>query len=114
MPLNQRTSGYDVVCAALATRVLVRPPEHYAVQKDQPETASSVEERYRALFRMVLQSLRPGGHFMIGDHVGALTLFEHLKLLEAASFVNVDCAWRERDFFVCGGRKPLQDDGNIL
>ena len=113
MPVNQWTSGYDMVCAALATRVLVTPPEHYAVQKDQPETAS-VEERYGILFRMVLQSLRPGGHFMIGDHVGALTLFEHLKLLEAAGFVDVDCAWRERDFFVCGGRKPLKDDGNIL
>ena len=111
MPLKRRTSGYDVVCAALATRVLVRPPEHYAVQKDQPES-QSVEERYGALFRMVLQSLRPGGHFMIGDHVGALTLFEHLKLLEAAGFVDVDCAWRERDFFVCGGRKPLEDVGN--
>ena len=113
MPLNQRTSGYDLVCAALATRVLVRPPEHYALPKDQLPSSgtdpASVEERYEALFKMVLTSLRPGGHFMIADHVGALTLFDHLKLLEAAGFVDVDCAWRERDFFVCGGRRPPKE-----
>ena len=61
---------------------------------------------------MVLSSLRPGGHFMIGDHVGELTLFDHLKLLETAGFVDVDCAWRERDFFVCGGRRPPKEVNN--
>ena len=35
-----RTSGYDLVCAALATRVLVRPPEHYALPKDQPPSGT--------------------------------------------------------------------------
>ena len=34
-----------------------------------------------ALFRMVLSSLRPGGHLLIGDHVGALGLAAHLKQL---------------------------------
>ena len=34
-----------------------------------------------ALFRMILSSLRPGGHLLIGDHVGALGLAAHLKQL---------------------------------
>ena len=59
---------------------------------------------------MIFKSLKPGGHCLIGDHIGLLGLFEHMKLLEAAGFVEVDCAWRERDFFVCGGRKPTKDD----
>ena len=62
MPLKrQQTSGYDLVCAALATRVLVRPPEHYALSREQPDDSdSSVEGRYEALFKMVSSSLRPG------------------------------------------------------
>ena len=53
--------------------------------KDQSETgvpeSETVEERYLALFRMILSSLRPGGHLLIGDHVGALGLAAHLKQL---------------------------------
>ena len=54
-----------------------------------------------------VRSLKPGvGSVIIGDHVGQISLFDHLKLLERAGFVDVECSWRNRDFFVCGARVP--------
>jgi len=105
-PSKSDDLGYDLVCAVLATRVLVSPAKHYQ-DADHKEDGRSHKELYSDLFTMVLSSLRPGGHLLIGDHVGALGLFDHLKLMEEAGFEEVDCSWRERDFFVCGGRKPL-------
>jgi SAM-dependent methyltransferase len=106
LPLDKRAKdGYDVIFGALATRVLVQPASHYALPGQKKQLP--VRERYSALFRQCWNSLRRGGHFIIGDHIGILSLFDHLKLLEAAGFVEVDCAWRKNDFFVVGARKPL-------
>ena len=85
---------YDVVLASLALHALVGP------DVEQPEA----EGRYELLFQSIRDSLTPGGHLIVGDHVGTLGLFRQLKALERAGFVDVDCAWRQDDFFVCGGR----------
>jgi len=85
---------YDVILAALSLHALVG---HHV---DGPEA----DGRYELLFQGIRDSLVPGGHIIIGDHVGTLGLFRQMKALERASFVDVDCAWRQDDFFVCGGR----------
>ncbi|MDX1546386.1 MAG: class I SAM-dependent methyltransferase [Rhodothermales bacterium] len=85
---------YDVVLAALALHTII------GHDVDPPEA----ETRYELLFQSVRDSLTPGGHVIVGDHVGTLGLFRQLKALERAGFVDVDCAWRQDDFFVCGGR----------
>jgi hypothetical protein len=41
---------------------------------------------------------------MVGDHVGALGLYRQMKAMERAGFTDVDCAWRQDEFFVCGAR----------
>ncbi|KAG2777250.1 hypothetical protein PC129_g11914 [Phytophthora cactorum] len=95
----------DVVVACLAFHVLTEKPAHYA-QAEEEKTVS-VEEEYEELFRAVWRALRPGGHVVFADHVGQLSLFKQLKTLEKAGFEDVDCAWRQDDSFVAGGRKPL-------
>lgn len=48
-----------------------------------------------------------GSHLIIGDHTASMGVFDQLSLLAEAGFVDVDVAWRKRDWFVCGGRRPL-------
>ena len=120
--------GYDVIFAALCARVLVQPAPHYRAAGEGETETAAVPGRYLEFFRMCLNSLRPGGHVILGDHVGIFGLFDHLKVsqfestnpdqipltldcdcfqaLEEAGFEDVDCSWREQDFFVCAGRKP--------
>ncbi|ETI56215.1 hypothetical protein L914_01129 [Phytophthora nicotianae] len=95
----------DVVVACLAFHVLTEKPAHYTQAKE--EKTISVDEEYEELFRAVWRTLRPGGHVVFADHVGQLALFKQLKTLEKAGFEDVDCAWRQDDSFVAGGRKPL-------
>ncbi|RLN98776.1 hypothetical protein BBJ28_00002976 [Nothophytophthora sp. Chile5] len=101
----------DVVVACLAFHVLAEKPAHYA--STAPETAASpprlmtVEATYEQLFRATWRVLRPGGHVVFADHVGQLPLFQQLQILQQAGFEDVDCAWRQGDSFVAGGRKPL-------
>lgn len=68
--------------------------------------SAEAEGRYELLFRSIGAALVPGGHLLVGDHVGTLGLYRHLKAMERAGFVDVDCAWRQQDFFVIGGRVP--------
>ena len=87
---------YDVVLAS--------PALHAIIGHDvEPLEA---ESRYELLFHSIRDSLAPGGHLIVGDHVGTLGLFRQLKAMERAGFIDVDCAWRQDDFFVCGGRMP--------
>ncbi len=87
---------YDVVVASLSLHVIA------GHDVEGPET----ETRYELLFQGILAALKPGGHLIIGDHVGSLGLYRQMKALERAGFTDVDCAWRQDDFFVCGGRAP--------
>ena len=87
---------YDVVLASLALHTFVG---HKA-------EGAEAEGRYELLFQGIRAALVPGGHLIVGDHVGTLGLYRQLKALERAGFVDVDCAWRQDDFFVCGGRVP--------
>lgn len=87
---------YDVVVASLALHAIV------GHDVERGEAAS----RYELLFRSILDALAPNGHCLVGDHVGTLPLFTQLKLMERAGFHDVDCAWRQDDFFVAGGRHP--------
>lgn len=86
---------YDVVVASLALHAIV------GHKVETPEA----ESRYELLARGILASLAPGGHLIVGDHVGTLGLYRQLKALDRAGFADVDCAWRQEDFFVCGGRR---------
>lgn len=87
---------YDAVVASLAVHALI------GHDVDRPEA----ETRYELLFRAVRSSLSSGGHLLVGDHVGTLDLYSQLKAMERAGFTDVDCAWRQDDFFVAGGRAP--------
>jgi SAM-dependent methyltransferase len=96
---------YDVVVATLALHAIIgHPDDDDAAALDRAEA----ESRYELLLRTVRDALVPGGHLLIGDHVGTLDLYPHLKALDRAGFVDVDCAWRQDDFFVAGGRVPLR------
>jgi trans-aconitate methyltransferase len=85
---------YDVVLAALALHAIVG----HEVDRAEAET------RYELVFRGIRDALAPGGHVIVGDHVGTLPLYTQLKTMERAGFQDVDCAWRQDDFFVAGGR----------
>jgi len=85
---------YAVLVASLAL--------HAIVGHDGDRTEA--ETRYTRLLRGCHRSLAPGGHLLVGDHVGTLPLFAQLKAMERAGFTDVDCAWRQDDFFVAGGR----------
>ncbi|KAI9994240.1 hypothetical protein PInf_016808 [Phytophthora infestans] len=90
----------DIVVACLAFHVLTEKPAHYAPAEE--EKTMAVEDEYKQLFRAVWKTLRPGGHVIYADH---------LKALEQAGFEDVDCAWRQDDSFVAGGRKPDSSTG---
>lgn len=85
---------YDVVVASLALHAIV------GHDVERPEA----ESRYELLFQSIREPLRSGGHCLVADHVGTLPLYPQLKALERAGFTDVDCAWRQDDFFVAGGR----------
>ncbi len=87
---------YDVVLVALALDRMVGTDTEPA----------EAETRCELLYRSVFEALVPGGHLLVGDQVTALGLYRHLKAMERAGFVDVDCAWRQEDFFVIGGRVP--------
>ena len=87
---------YDAVVASLALHAIV----------GHEVEGAEVESRYELLFQSVLGALEPGGHLLAGDHVGTLGLYRQLKAMERAGFTDVDCAWRQDDFFVLGGRAP--------
>ena len=61
------------------------------------------------MFKRILLSLAPGGHVFLGDHVvhGHPGVYEHCRLLEEAGFVDIDIAWRQKDWFVIGARRPV-------
>lgn len=85
---------FDLVVASLSLHAMI------GHDVDRAEA----ESRCELLFRSILEPLRPGGHCLIGDHVGSMPLFSQLKAMERAGFTDVDCAWRQDDFFVAGGR----------
>lgn len=87
---------YDAAIAGLALSSLV----------GEEADSAEAETRYELLFQSICAALVPGGHLLVGDHVGTLGLYRHLKAMERAGFVDVDCAWRQQDFFVIGGRTP--------
>jgi SAM-dependent methyltransferase len=101
---------YDVIVASLALRVLVSRPAHYFPEQQGPPTPAEMRADFAKLLRCLHRSLSPGGHVLIADHDGALSLFEHLKGLEAAGFEEVDCSWRQREYFVCGGKHAVYDE----
>lgn len=85
---------FDVVLVSLAVNDII---------SDDLEIPEA-ETRYELLFRSIRDVLNPGGHLVIGDFVGSISLYRELKAMERAGFIDVDCAWRQDDFFVCGGR----------
>ena len=101
---------YDIIVASLAIRVLVSRPAHYFPQQTAPPTAAEMRADFAKLLQCLHRSLSPGGHVLIADHDGAFTLFEHLKGLESAGFDEVDCSWRQREYFVCGGRQAAYEE----
>eukprot|EP00929_Paragymnodinium_shiwhaense_P014373 TRINITY_DN122278_c0_g1_i1.p1 TRINITY_DN122278_c0_g1~~TRINITY_DN122278_c0_g1_i1.p1 ORF type:complete len:277 (-),score=34.11 TRINITY_DN122278_c0_g1_i1:591-1370(-) len=102
--------GYDVCVAAQSIRHVAVPPAHYRQPGEESldMTPEGISRRYLVVFQSILSSLRPGGHILMGDHVEHKHpgVFEHMDLLRKAGFVDVDVAWRYRDWFVVGARKP--------
>lgn len=87
---------YDVVVASLALQDIVGP------DIDGPEA----ESRYELLFQGIFEALNPGGHLLVADGAGTIGLYRQMKAMERAGFMDVDCAWRQNELFVCGGRTP--------
>jgi len=87
---------YDAVVTTLSLHELVG--ENLSIHE--------AESRFELLFQSIRESLVPGGHLILGDHVGSLSLYRQLKAMERAGFQDVDCAWRQDDFFVAGGQAP--------
>lgn len=85
---------YDVVIASLALHAIV------GQNLDNPEA----ETTYELLYRGIRDALAPGGHLIVGDQVDTLGLYRQLKAMERAGFTDVDCAWRQDEFYVAGGR----------
>ncbi|OQR80762.1 hypothetical protein ACHHYP_17231 [Achlya hypogyna] len=94
---------FDVITASLAVHVLVEKPDHYGGEHKDLET---IPEAHLRIFQLLFESLVPGGHVVIGDHVGMASTFAQMKWLESVGFDDVDIAWRENDFFVLGARRP--------
>jgi SAM-dependent methyltransferase len=88
-------SPYDVILASMVLPDLIGT---------DPEGAEA-ETRYELLFQGLSASLTPGGHLFVADQIGSLGLYRLMKTMERAGFSDVDCAWRQDDFFVCGGRR---------
>ncbi|RLO01336.1 hypothetical protein DYB28_015284 [Aphanomyces astaci] len=112
-----RKAPFDVIVASLAVHVLVERPPHY----EAPSSAGPQRDNeadHKRIFQLMFNSLRPNGHVILGDHVGQAALFAQLKWMEEVGFVDVDCAWRQDDFFVIGGRRPSCpssiSDGQLL
>lgn len=85
---------YDVVIASLALHAIV------GQNLDSPEA----ETTYELLYRGIREALSPGAHLIVGDQVDTLGLYRQLKAMERAGFSDVDCAWRQDEFYVAGGR----------
>lgn len=110
---DEGSEGYDCVVALQAVRHVVAPAPHYASKHGLPvvQGEAAVREGYRRLLRGLFDSLVPGGHIFIGDHAvhNHPGVFEHCQLLLEAGFTDVDVAWRVKDWFVVGARKPLAE-----
>ena len=83
---------------------------HVIANWDAYPDPASYAERNQAVMAQVLESLRPGGVFVYADFLRhGLGVREHLTLLEAAGFAEVDCAWRSGELGVFGGQRPPID-----
>ena len=89
-------SGYDVIVAAQSLRELLSPDwsllEHAA---EDPDRVSQLLVGFRWLFAKVLASLKTGGTFLVADETDTIGLYGHMRLMEEAGFVEIDCAWRQ-------------------
>jgi len=96
---------YNLIVATLALHTLVG---HQAQDEERIRT------RYKAALEALLRVLEPGGHLIIGDHVGTWGLYRQVRMMEEVGFTEVDVAWRQDGFFVAGGRKCLKEltEGN--
>lgn len=103
--------SYDCVVAVQAVRHIVAPAPHYASKHGLQVRGEErdILEGYGRIFRALHESLSPGGHFFIADHqVGVHPgVFAQCEMLKAAGFKDIDVAWRQRDWFVIGARRPL-------
>lgn len=116
----------DLIVGCLSLHVLVEKPKHYEAHVAGASAASGVSNAagpskaqaqeqnasnnsiyaYEQIFTVLFNSLAPGGHLVFGDHVGQLGLFPQMQIMAKVGFIDVDCAWRQEDSFVAGGRKP--------
>jgi hypothetical protein len=74
---------------------MANPPAHYlpplrgqgldgvspaTAQQSVESKTAAVAGRYRKLFALVLRSLAPGGHLLVGDHTGALGCYDQVGM----------------------------------
>ena len=98
--------------AAFSLRVIISRPPHYTqaaavAQGLGPATPESMRHDFAQLLGMIYRSVVPGGTLLIAEHDGALTLYQHLRAMEEAGFDEVDCSYRNREYFIVGCRRPL-------
>jgi SAM-dependent methyltransferase len=95
-------SPFQLATSTIALHDVVRP----AAPDDTAEQAEH-RQRHVALLRRVWSSLDPGGHFVYLDSMWpGFRVIEHLQTLTEAGFAEVDAAYVEGRFVVCGGQRP--------
>lgn len=97
---------YNLIVGSLALHPLIEKPAHYATKGVKSNENSTSSDSYESLFKILYNSLSPKGHLIFGDHVGQLSLYEQLVMMTKVGFIEVDCSWRQSDFFIAGGRRP--------
>jgi hypothetical protein len=97
-PVRLGRGEYPLVISGLTLHVIAAWDTH-------PNEAA-YSRRNQSIMTAVHASLRPGGVFIYADFIRhGLGVREHLALLEAAGFEEVDCAWRQDDLAVFGGAR---------
>ena len=73
-PCNELPGGpYDVIVATLA---------FHSLAGHQAQREEVLKRKYREMFVMVKNSLKPGGMLLYGDHVGSWGLYKQMRTLE--------------------------------
>ncbi|MGH2532932.1 MAG: class I SAM-dependent methyltransferase [Thermomicrobiales bacterium] len=92
---------FQLATSTIALHDIVRP-----AAPDDPDGQAEHRRRHVALLRRVWSSLEPGGHFVYLDSIWpGFRVTQHLETLKQAGFDEVDAAYVDGRFLVCGGQR---------
>ncbi|MGH2560215.1 MAG: class I SAM-dependent methyltransferase [Thermomicrobiales bacterium] len=92
---------FQLATSTIALHDIVRP-----AAPDDSDGQAEHRRRHVALLRRVWSSLEPGGHLVYLDSMWpGFRVTQHLDALQTAGFAEVDVAFVEGRFLVCGGQR---------